>query len=109
MRNLVRAAVLSMTLATVPVMAHHAAEGVVDEDVYAMIDSLVADTPHAEMTIDDLAYRMETTITVSDVRRMERMIDDGLLDYASMLDDEITVSIEFNPDGSTTMVITQDA
>ena len=107
MRNLVRAAVLSMALATVPVMAHHAAADIVDADVYAMIDSLVADTPHADMTIDDLVSQMETAIRVPSVGMMERMIDDGLLDYASMLDGEVTVAIGFNPDGSATMVITQ--
>jgi hypothetical protein len=98
--------VLSVALATAPVMAHHAAADMVDEDVYEMIDDLVSDV-HAEMTIDDLAYQTMMTIDTQSVRSMENMIDDGLLDYASMLDGEVAVEIEFNPDGSATMVISQ--
>jgi len=33
---------------------HHAAEGVVDEEIYAMIDSMVADTPHADLVLDPM-------------------------------------------------------
>jgi hypothetical protein len=36
------------------------------------------------------------------------MIDDGLLDYASMLDGDVGVDIDFNSNGSVTMTITQE-
>ena len=40
------AALTFLLFTTYGVFAHHMAEGMVDEEVYAMIDSLVADTPH---------------------------------------------------------------
>lgn len=106
MNYFARGVVLSMALATAPVMAHHAADGIVDDEVYEMIDELVSDT-HAEMTVDDLAYQTMVTIDTRNVRMLENMIDDGLLDYASMLDGEVEVDIEFDPDGSASMTITQ--
>jgi hypothetical protein len=79
----------------------------VDEDIYESIDDLVADTPHADMTLEDLGSEVEMTITTQTLTAMETMVDDGVLDYASILDGDVTVSIEFEPDGSTTMEITQ--
>lgn len=107
MKQILRATVLSMALGSFPVMAHHAAEGIVDDEIYDSIDDMVDDTPHAEMTTEDLAYELETTITTQTLTALETMVDDGLLDYASMLDGEVTVTIEFNNDGTTTAVITQ--
>ena len=108
MKNLPKIAILALTLTAVPVLAHHAAQGIVDDDVYLMIDDIVADTPHAELTIDDLGGGMtQATIDTATVRSLEGMIDDGLLTYASMLDGEIEVAIGFNDDGSVTMSVTQ--
>ena len=100
MKKLLQALLFSTIISTAPAFAHHAAEGVVDEEVYAMIDELLADSAHSEMTIDDLAYMEITTRTVT---QMENLIDDGLLDYASMLD--ATVTITFDADGSVIMTI----
>ena len=101
MKKLLQAALFSIVIAAVPAFAHHAAEGVVDADVYEMIDELLADSAQAEMTIDDLAYTMD--ITTRTVTQMENLIDDGLLDYAAMLD--ATVTITFDADGSVIMSI----
>lgn len=79
-------------------VAHHMAEGMVDEEVYAMIDALVADTPHAEM-IDLPATDVDRMIGADSVQFLENMIDDGLLDYVGMLDGEVSVVIDFNVDG----------
>lgn len=47
---------------------------------YALIDELVADAPHAAMTLDDLCgRRTETTVTVDGMSSLEEMITDGLL------------------------------
>ena len=73
------------------------AEGIVDEEIYEMIDELVADTPHADLTLEDLGGGMtEITITAPSVRALEVMIDDGLLNYSSMLDGEVSATIEFS-------------
>ena len=36
---------LCLGLIVSPAFAHHAAEGIVDEELYAMIDDMVGDTP----------------------------------------------------------------
>ena len=88
--------------------AHHAAEGIVDEEVYEMIDALVADTPHALLDINDLGGgMMEIVIQTPTVRSMENMIDDGLLTYLAMLDGEVTLSIAFLPRGGMAMEVAQ--
>ena len=100
MKKLLIAALFSIVIAAAPAFAHHAAEGVVDEEVYEMIDALLEDSAHAEMTVDDIAYMEITTRTVT---QMENLIDDGLLDYAAMLDAEVTIT--FDEDGSVVLSI----
>lgn len=39
--------------------AHHPAADIVDPEIYAMIDENVADTPHADLTFDDMGSRVE--------------------------------------------------
>ena len=51
-------AVAFFALVACPVIAHHAAEGIVDEEIYAMIDAMVADTPHADLVFDDMGGGM---------------------------------------------------
>ena len=92
-----------------PVLAHHPAADIVDEEIYAMIDSMVADTPHADLVFADMGGGMtEITLTTRTPTSLENMIDDGLLDYTSMLDGDVDVGIDFNDNGSVTMTITQE-
>ncbi|BHH85497.1 hypothetical protein [Desulforhopalus sp. 52FAK] len=84
---------LCLAFTVSPTLAHHPTADMVDEEIYAMIDELVSDTPHATMVFDST---METTtITVSSVSDAEDIIDDYLLAGISLLDDEVTVSISF--------------
>ena len=98
-----------MFLIALPVIAHHAAEGIVDDEIYAMIDEMVAGTPHGELTLDDLGGGM-TEMTMDDlsVYAMEGMIEDDLLTYLAMLDGKVTASIVFEDDGSITLTVLQD-
>ena len=99
---------ICLLLAIVPAFAHHAAEGIVDADVYEMIDSMVADTPHAELDFDDSQPGMvETTITTRTVNSLEGMLEEGLLTDISMLDGDVSVTIEFDDRGSATLTVTQ--
>ena len=92
--------VLFSALFSFSALAHHAAEGIIDEEVYEMIDLLVADTPHSEMTIDDFGtVTIDTTITSVDL-----LMEDLLL-YTLMLDDSNTVTSVINPDLSVTITI----
>jgi len=74
-----------------------------------MIDALVADTPHGEMSLDDLGGDM-TELTIGQVTlvSVERMIEDDLLTYISMLDGEVTVQINFEDPRDVQMVILQE-
>lgn len=89
--------------------AHHPAADIVDEDIYEQIDSMVADTPHATLTFDEMGGGMtETTITVDSLREFENLIaQDDLLEYVELLDGVVDVSLDFNDDSSVTMTINQ--
>lgn len=90
------------------ILAHHMAEGIVDEEVYAMIDDLVADTPHADLTFEEVPGMTVTTITTEAIKFLEDLIDQGIMDYFPMLDGEVTVTIQYDTDARTaTMTITQ--
>ena len=103
MKNLHYIVAILILMFSTAVIAHHPAEGIVDEDVYAMIDALVVDTPHATLDLTT----MDPTITTQTIVSLDKMLDDGLLDYIGMLDGDVTVIIEFNDDRSVTMTIIQ--
>ena len=67
MKKLLQAALISTAIATFPAFGHHAAEGIVDEEVYAMIDELLVDSAHADMTIEDIAVGMTNDMTVTTI------------------------------------------
>ena len=76
--------------------AHHPAADIVDEEIYAMIDEMVSDTPHAELEFIDMGNNTEMTIITTDtVSAAEDLIDEGLLADISLLDGEVTILIEF--------------
>ena len=90
-----------------PAPAHHPAADIVDEEVYAMIDEMVADTPHATLDFDDtMGEDGTTTITVPSVSDAEDMIDDYLLSTLSLLEEEVTVTITFAEEASIEAVST---
>jgi hypothetical protein len=76
-------------------IAHHPAADIVDEEIYAMIDEMVSDTPHAELEFIDMGNIDMTIITTDTVSAAEDLIDEGLLADISLLDGDVTISIEF--------------
>jgi hypothetical protein len=54
MKSLVKVAVLTSMLASFSAFAHHPAEDIIDEDVWAMVDENVSDTPHADLDLSDM-------------------------------------------------------
>lgn len=101
---------LSATLVASPAFAHHMAADIVDEDIYAMIDSLVADTPHAELDLEDLGSGMRVlTITTPSVDAMADLLDDGGLGYIEELDGDTFVNIELDETGAATLTVQQYA
>jgi len=109
MKKVLRIATLATAFTSASAIAHHPAADIVDEEIYVMIDSMVADTPHADLVFTDMGGGMtEITLTTRTLTSLETMIDDGLLDYASMLEGDVDVGIDFNSNGSVTMTITQE-
>lgn len=108
MRKLVQITTLATMLSVPAAFAHHPAADIVDPEIYAMIDSMVADTPHADLVFTDMGGGMtEITVSSRDLRTLENLIDDGVLEYASMLDGDVDVAIDFVDDGSVTLTISQ--
>lgn len=96
---------LCLALAASPALAHHPAVDIVDEDIYAMIDEMVADTPHADLVFDD--EMGTTTITTDSVSAAEDLIDDYLLADLSLLDDDVTITITFGDEVQATSLKTK--
>lgn len=108
MRKLIVLAVLAaVAFAAWPVVAHHAAEGIVDEDVYAMIDALVADTPHADMVFDDMGGGTTMIGIETPLQALEDLVADGLLTTVALLDGEVTLTIAFTDDRMVNVTILQ--
>ncbi len=98
-KTLVTTIALGLALLASPVLAHHPAEDIVDEEIYAMIDEMVSDTPHATLVFDEMGSTTE--ITVPSVSDAEDMIADYLLADLSLLDEDVTVEITFGEDDAT--------
>lgn len=110
MKLAVKVAIVCLVVVAAGVaVAHHMAAGIVDEDVYAMIDALVADTPHATIDFPVVPPGMtEIDITAVTVVSLERMVADGLLGYAAMLDGTVTVTMEFDGGRDVDVIILQE-
>ncbi len=70
---------------------------------------MVADTPHADMTFDEMGGGMtESAITFDSLAAFEAMIArDDLLEYIELLDAVVDASIAFNADSTVTLTISQ--
>jgi hypothetical protein len=49
----------------------------------------------------------EITVNSRDLRTLENLIDEGVLEYASMLDGDVDVAIDFVDNGSVALTISQ--
>lgn len=104
-RILIALAVI-LTIA-IPVAAHHPAEGIVDEEIYAMIDSMVADTPHADMTFDTMGGETDIVIETDNYSRFEDLVEAGLISAVALLDGDVTMTLQFDDSRLITITIQQ--
>ncbi|MFZ5621809.1 MAG: hypothetical protein ACOY5W_12375 [Pseudomonadota bacterium] len=110
MKKLTLPLFLTAALGAAPVLAHHMAADIVDEDIYAMIDALVADTPHADLNLEELGSGMRVlTVTTPSVDAMADFLDDGGLGYIEELDGETYIDIDIDEDNSATLTVQQYA
>ena len=96
-----------LTIIAVPVIAHHPAQGIVDEEIYVMIDEMVADTPHAEMVFDSMGGTTEMVIETDNFSRFEDLVEDGLVSAVALLDGDVTMTLNFDETRQITISITQ--
>jgi len=110
MNKIIQLCALSLVLGSTNLYAHHPAADIVDEDIYEQIDSMVADTPHATLTFDEMGGSVtETSITTDSIDDLETLIaEQDLLEYVEMLDGVVRVTIGFNRDDSVTMIVNQN-
>jgi hypothetical protein len=89
-------------------LAHHPLEEI-NYEVFLTVDAMIADTPHADMVFDDMGDPTDTNldliITTNDLNTLENLIDDGLLDYADQLYNDVTVTIQFEDTRTVTTTI----
>jgi hypothetical protein len=97
-----------VALGAYPVIAHHPAADIVDEEIYEMIDAMVADTPHADMVFDDMGGGMTEIEIAGRVTDLEMIIEDGLLSYVALLDGDVSLTIDFTSNRAASMTIIQD-
>jgi len=111
MKKIIIAFVILVTFGLMVAYAHHPTIDILDGEIYEMIDAMIYDTPHAEMTFDDMGDgedgMTEIVIETRSVRDLETLIDDGVLTEASLLDGEVVVEIVFEEGGSVQTTITQ--
>jgi|GEM_PF-1120901 len=100
--------IILMGFGAYPVIAHHPAADMVDADIYANIDEMVSDTPHATMVFDSDMTTGTTTIEIDGrVNDMIQLVDSELLSYIALLDGDVTVTMEFPQTRQATLTIVQ--
>jgi hypothetical protein len=100
MKQFLTTTLVSIALSCSLAFAHHAADGIVDDEIYEQIDVLLEATPHADMTLDDLASGSTTmVIEIDDQTTYDQLMDDGLDTLINDLDGDTTVIINDTSDG----------
>ncbi len=85
-----------MSLASASAFAHHPAADIVDPEIYAMIDENVADTPHADLTFDEMGRDADDVGAAMNER-------EETVTNAAQMRDEITTRDEVAMDADTAM------
>lgn len=88
----------SMLMVTGVALAHHPLEDI-NEEIFLLVDEMVADTPHADMVFDDMGVdnsgsSADLVIVTDDMTILTNLVDDGLFTYVDQLVGEVTVIIE---------------
>jgi len=88
-----------------PVSAHHMAEGIVADDIYAMIDENLADSPHLLVELPTMTI-VTVTVEAEDVATVVDMIADALAGQGTQVESSLDVEISLpDADGLVTITI----
>ena len=99
--------VAAVALCAYPVIAHHPAASIVDEEIYEQINEMVSTTPHGDMDFDSTGGM--TTIDITGrVTDLELIVEQDFLSYVALLDGDVTLTIEFTGNRTADIHIIQD-
>ena len=109
-RPITIAAIVFAASIALPAAAHHAAEGILSDEIYDAIEANLedADSPHLDLTSEDLMGGMMITVTVDegDVDLVLEGISDGLTGSGEMRESSVDVTISpEDSDGLVTITI----
>lgn len=109
MKQHMKLGALVLLLGSTRLYAQHPAAEIIDADIYEQINSIVADTPHASLTFEEMVGGMtEASITTDSLSDLEELIvRDDLFEYVELLDGVVDVSVAFNDDNSVTLTVNQ--
>ena len=106
-KHLALIATLMPFFVAAPVFAHHMAEGIVADDLYATIDENLADSPHLLLDLTTTATMtiIEVTVEADDVATVVGIISDALEGQGTQVDSSLDVEIS-EPDDAGLVTIT---
>ena len=109
MKKIFQLSALALLPASTNLYPQHPATDIVDEEIYTMANSLVADIPNAMPDFDEMGSGMtKTSITTNSLSMFETLAARGdLLEYIELLGGEVNTDISLNDDGSVTMTVNQ--
>lgn len=109
MKKHMKLGALVLLLGSTDLYAYHPAAKIVDTEIYEQIDRMVADSPHAFLSFEDMGGGMtEANITTGSFSELEELIvRDDLFEYVELLDGVVDVSVTFNEDSSVTLTVNQ--
>jgi hypothetical protein len=94
-----------------PVFAHHMAEGIVADDIYAAIEENLGDTPHVTMDltmVTDRTAMISMTVPTADVATVLQAIADTLPGSGQQLESSLEVDIsQADAEGMVEITITE--
>jgi hypothetical protein len=101
---------LLLVVLAAPVAAHHAAEGIISEDLYDQIEESLEGTPHLDMDLSvvgtDTDMMVVTTVTVptEDVDEVVEIIADEMTGEGSMMESSIDITLDIDGDMATVTI-----
>ncbi len=93
-----------------PVSAHHMAEGIVADDIYATIDENLADSPHLDLDLTTIGTMtiVSATVDEDDVSMVLDSVSDALEGQGTQVESSLDVEISApDADGLVTITITE--
>lgn len=93
------------------VAAHHAAEGIVSDDIYAAIEENLADSPHLELDLTTIGSMTIVSVTVAeeDLAEVLTIVSDALTGQGRQVESSLEIKISpTTADGLVTITVIEN-